>query len=226
MGVCDSNREENLNVQPKENSTPVGGIQPNFTPIDSNQNIEQIKSLLNENNLLKQKITQMEMINQQNMNQINSLFYENFQMKLYINNLQMMLLNQIQNQQNNNFNNQSFLNMYFAQQYQNNMNWENGQIKNNNIIFRFENEYITVANVSPKDRLRNIFNIMCNKIQKEENKKYCDMNKICFIHNCLDITNHFLNNDEVGMVNFIFNPEIFILKKGQLMGGFINLYKA
>ena len=215
MGVCDSNREENLNVQPKEN----------FTPIDNNQNIEQITFLLNENNLLKQKIKQMEMINQQNINQINSLFYENFQMKLYINNLQMMLLNQIQNQQNNNFNIQSFLNMYFAQQYQNNLNWENGQIKNNNIIFRFENEYITVSNVSPKDRLRNIFYIMCTKIKKEENKKYCDMNTIYFIYMCHDITNHFLNNDEVGMVNFIYNPEIFILKKRQLIGGVINLYK-
>ena len=215
MGVCDSEK-----VQPKENFTPVGGIQPNFTPIDSNQNIEQIKSLLNENNVLRQKITQMEMINQQNMNQINSLFYENFQMKLYINNLQMMLLNQIQNQQNNNFNNQSFLNMYFAQQYQNNMNWENGQIKNNNIIFRFENEYITVANVSPKDRLGNIFNIMCNKIQKEENKKYCDMNTIYFIYMCHDITNHFLNNDEVRVLNLSTNSDISLIIKRSLIAGF------
>ena len=223
MVICDSSNNKEFVPPSKESLTPEEnnqitediyssinyGLQKikdekkDFIPLYNNQNIQQI---INENNLLRQKIMQLNSINQQQC-------YEIYQMKLYFNNLQMMLLNQIQIQQNNNFNNQSFLNMYFAQQFQNNINWNNGQIKKNTIIFRFENEYMTVSDVSPGDRLRNIFNIMCTKVKLDENKKYCDLNKIYFIHNCKNITNYFLNDDEVGILNFNYNPEIFLLKK-------------
>ena len=160
---------------------------------NNKQNFAQY-SLLNENTLLKQKVHELEMTNNQYMIQINQLLFENRQLKLNLSN-SMIFWNQMIIPQNN------FNNMIFNQPFQSCINTN---ISTYCIIFKFINELV-VMNVSPNDRLLNIFYLMRQRLKSEENK-YCDIKDFTFYYSAKPISHHFLNNDEVRAQNPLSTP--------------------
>ena len=159
----------------------------------------------------------------------NNLTIDNNQTKTYCGQLQLMLLMKMQQmteQQNlNNFNNFQNQSPFFQNQINcmiNNQNFNKNNINNNNInninfqnnfknnnlitiMFNIDNKYKYPIVTLPEYKLRNIYLLLLNQIG---NKKYSSINKLQFYYMTINITNHFLNNDDVKSLNLNGNTPV------------------
>ena len=82
-----------------------------------------------------------------------------------------------------------------------------------NIIFDYDSEKINV--VTPTDfKLRNIYKVSLEKLVNRE--PYIDINNLVFKYNSNDISNHFINNNELNAISILDKGVIVVMRKNNL----------
>ena len=186
--------------------------------------------LTTENNQIKAYCRQLQLMFLMKMqqNQFN-LNLNNFNRFQALANSYQSQINNFVNNNNNNFNNNNFNknncnNNNFNNNFAMHGNINNirkcqimvGEINLNNqniitIIFNVENIQKYPIVTLPNYRLGNIFLLLLNQFG---NTLPSDINKLRFEYNCIDVTNHFANNDEVRSLNLnSYAPIINVTRK-------------
>ena len=138
---------------------------------------------------------------------------ENFSLKNKLNESNNMLINLMNNQNlinfnyNNNFNGNNMNNNMNAINNMNNINNNFSNVLTNQkysqliitVIFQFENGQKRQISIFNSCRLMDIFSFI---IQINGIYEYSDITTLKFRHNGIDITEHFLNNDEIEVLHF------------------------
>ena len=82
-----------------------------------------------------------------------------------------------------------------------------------NIIFDYDSEKINV--VTPNDfKLRNIYKVSLEKLVNRE--PYNDINNLVFRYNSNDISNYFINNNELNTISILNKGVIVVMRKNNL----------
>ena len=90
-----------------------------------------------------------------------------------------------------------------------------------NIIFDYDSEKINV--VTPTDfKLRNIYKVSLEKLVNRE--PYIDINNLVFKYNSNDISNHFINNNELNAISILDKGVIVVMRKNTLHNSPQKLY--
>ena len=146
------------------------------------------------------------------------------QLKVERDTLQKIILEELQNPQSMPTIHQTFQRTYsitknsLKEKYNKSLNNENYfekyQANIINILFALDMQKINV--VTPDDfKLQNVYSIVLEKYPDKES--FCDINSLYFEYNGKDISNHFINNDDVSSLNLHDKSVITIIKKNNLI---------
>jgi len=215
------NKKEELERQKGEIKKKLEDSQIFYTPQQIQKFKEDNSKLKNQFNNLSKQYNNLDLL-------CKNIEKENNQIKAYCGQLQLLLLTKMQgnsyNQNASTFNSfqtqantyQSQLNSLINSQNSNNKIQNNNNFINNNqkiitIIFNIENmrKYPIVS--LPEYRLGNVFLLFANQIG---NPDYLNINKFKFYYGTINITDKFINNNEVRSLNFgVDCPIITVYKK-------------
>ena len=130
-----------------------------------------------------------------------------------------LLMQNIFNNFENNFNNYMRMMSFNLNKAMNNKDYV--KIDNNynahiiNVVFDYASKKINV--VAPKNfNLKNIYLLSLNKLDESYKEPYIDINKLLFQFNANDITNNFINNLELNSLNVPDGGVIEVIKKNDV----------
>ena len=111
---------------------------------------------------------------------------------------------------NNNFNNNNFImNNNMNNNFNNNINCKNNNNEIITIIFKLEDGQKYTITTYNNCKLRDVFNLA---LIQNGNNEYSNINKLKFYYNAIDLTEHFLNNDNVEILKLPRTGFIDIIK--------------